>query len=124
MRVPRVRFTVRRLMIAVAIVAGLLGTTRAYQMLGLTLYHRKQAVLFGLAESDALREYAAHQMRVAEAKRQVGATARDEESKHIALAENARKRAAYFTAMRRKYESVATRPWESVEPDPPSQSRN
>ena len=116
MRLPRVRFTVRRMMIVVAVAAMLLG---AYEMLGVSLYRRKQALHFGLAESDALRELADHERITALIKGQAGTTARDRETKHIALGEQARKRAAYFTAMKRKYEIAAIRPWVSVEPDPP-----
>ena len=109
------RFTVRRMMIAVAVVALLLG---AYGMMGVSLYHRKQARMFALAEAYCLRELANHERIIASLVGQAGATARGREAQHTALQAQTGRRAAHFSTMRSKHERAARYPWLPVAPDP------
>jgi hypothetical protein len=88
--------TVRGLMIAVAIVAIVLGVAILKKRRDERL--KNQAYFAGLE-----RKYAA--------RAQAGASGR--------LPNAAQERLDYFRAMRRKWEWAASHPWESVEPDPP-----
>ena len=92
MRLPRVRFSVRRLMIMVAVVAlssAVLGQ--------LSLRYRQQARFY--AESEAYWRKAA-----------IGAP--------ISQQARYKDRVNYFARLRQKYEHAARYPWLPVEPDP------
>jgi hypothetical protein len=104
MRLPRVRFTVRRLMAAVAVLA------------------------LALAVADQLRRRReSFQQRAAVCRRKVSAAYIDEQAARGAFQfdYDPRRTAAYYQlvehydALRVKYEQAAARPWWFVEPDPP-----
>src|SRR5437870_4239665 len=96
MRRSQVRMTVRGLMIAVAIVAIVLGVG--------ILKKRRDERLKRLAFYSRLeRKY----------------TARAQASAPGRFIDAEQERLNFFRAMRRKWEWAASRPWESVEPDPP-----
>jgi hypothetical protein len=108
MRLPRVRLTVRQLMIAVAVFAFSLEVGRAYRRSG---DYRMQAWLYQERERVALRR------------------ARDVESGRIHLdgytaqekqrfVAQSRRFAAHAARMRAKYEWATYLPWLSVAPDP------
>jgi hypothetical protein len=98
---PRVRFTVRRLMIAVAVLALLLGATairqRRAHFQSLADYHAVQARHIQSSHGSMIRP---------------GGTL-----VHVPLGSPSR--AAYHKDMAIKYEHAASRPWMTVEPDPP-----
>ena len=94
MPIPRPRFTVRRLMIAVAVVAVLLG------------------VVVGLKRrSDRFRAIA---LRYA-------AKHKEDRMAYDVVADEGRflRRYDYHLSMQRKYEMATERPWLPVPPDPP-----
>ena len=129
MRVPRVRFTVRRMMVAVAIVAVVMGATieakrfgrlsRQYQRKAIAsareerLWHR--ALRGGMASEVEAQQLSA----VLRAKDQdladLWAEAASESSGAV---RGVREIVAHHARLRRKYEHAASRPWESVAPDP------
>jgi hypothetical protein len=96
MRLALARFTVRRMMIAVAIVAIVLGVATFKKRRDQRL---KNQVYFAGLE----RKF----------------TARAEASATGSPPKAAQARLNYFRAMRRKWQWAASHPWESVEPDPP-----
>ena len=101
---PRPRITVRRLMIAVALIALGMGVGRV-AWLGIT-YRRR-------ADWHAVRHEIARD-RVVWAERMVGRGYLAPGAKLAAESE-----ADYHAALGRKYEHAAARPWLPVEPDPP-----
>jgi hypothetical protein len=112
MRLPRVRFTVRWLMVAVAIVAlafPLFRMARFYRMhLHAALSHREWEKFHALElKNVALTEYAPS---VSPQRR------REMTEQSISRARN---RQRYHAELKRKYERAATHPWDPVEPDPP-----
>ena len=115
MRIPRPRFSLRGLMIAVAIQAVAMG--------GVAIYHRWQ-------------DYRCRSLVYAEFERDEAASLDDgrtglcglyrmslsAEDRRAAVASYRQYRleiTAYYRSMRRKYEYAAAHPWIIVEPDPP-----
>ena len=104
MRVPRVRFTVRRMMVAVAVMAVVLTAT-------VQLRQRRESF----------------EQRAEECRRKVSAVYMDEQSARVGNRFNydPRTTAAYYQlvehydALRLKYEQAAARPWWFVGPDLP-----
>jgi hypothetical protein len=123
MKLPRPRFTVRRLMLAVAIVALLAGAER--------LWRRSRAFSY-LADEHGLRyDYWREEgldHATGAAKHRDLAIIGDEESRQQhrrlavqegEIAADLAKTAAYHERLWRKYEHAARYPWLPVEPDPP-----
>ncbi len=109
MKLPRVRFTVRRMMVAVVIasllfgiVAGLLRRRAAFQLLA-EKYDRK-----------ASREYFDGQIIVPPSSKFEPATPAEirRQEIHYKLGE-------YYLGLMSKYKRAANRPWLPVAPDPP-----
>jgi Tfp pilus assembly protein PilE len=96
----RFTFTVRRLMIAVAVVAVLLAAVDAWRM---ALRQRHYESLARAYRSMATFEEALVSVAV-----QTGS----DPEKHV-------RRAARYAGLGRKYEQAAARPWAAVGPDPP-----
>jgi hypothetical protein len=123
MRLPRVRFTIRRIMIVVASVALLMGGLR---LLWLRSAYRKAALA-----------HAAYENLARTLQRMVENEGKDERELEIAFgmkvepepepvkatraadARVNRKTAEYHAALRQKYERAAARPWAPIAPDPP-----
>lgn len=95
-RLPRVRFTVRRMMVGVAIVALILVGSRI-----VWLRHRYR----NLAQSYDVKEFA------------LAFGVQDERVSVESV--RAWKKIEYYAALKRKYERAASRPWVPVPPDPP-----
>jgi hypothetical protein len=108
MRPPRVRFTVRRMMIAVAVFAFSLEVGRAYRRSG---DYWEQARLY-----ERLERVALHRARDAEWGRihLDGYTAQEKQR----VVAQSRKLAAYSARMRAKYEWATYLPWLPIAPDP------
>ena len=107
---PRARFTIRRMMVAVAIVALLLGGD---------VLRRKRSGYLARADAEAARELESR----AKVKVYEGAI---ETSAAPSVAEGYRHRvemyrdeANHHGRLRRKYARAARYPWLPVEPDPP-----
>ena len=133
----RVRFTVRRFMVAVAIVALVLGgITEAVRLRRLAVGYRLAAREHDSREQSSLLE-AKLQDLIAEGHRTYASEIRERfESRRIWNEPGARKQAmlgewasddaafyrrqaAYHAGLKRRYERAASRPWESLTPDPP-----
>lgn len=125
MHVPRVRFTVRRMMVAVAVVAMGLGThaqlarwnqlARLYQIRALRL--GRFVALFRERGDMSHEQWVAHCRAVDERNRRGPPT--------WGLAEPygeepavARRHADYLDLLRKKYQRAASEPWWPVDPDP------
>jgi hypothetical protein len=100
MRLPRVRFTVRRMILAVAVLAALIW--------GGTLWQR--AVLYQWKTRFHSQMERSSVIAVIEGPNNAN---REE------LTEMSRAWANHHAALRRKYELAAARPWVYVPPDPP-----
>lgn len=112
MGLPRVRFTVRGLTVAVML-AGLL--------LGGGAWHRRRigflrwATMYARSEAND-RRMAADERREAEARRAAGELGRARDLVQQAAGDEAR--AEHWAKLRRKYERLARYPWLTAEPDP------
>jgi hypothetical protein len=96
MQRPRVRFTMRRMMVAVAVLAVVFGLyKRRETFLALADYHNKGEKCAGFSTFGRMHWVNQHGEGVTEAK----------SDWHVQLAE--------------KYRGAASRPWLPVEPDPP-----
>ncbi len=113
MPLPRVRFTVRRLMIAVAIAAFLIGGgIEAARCKRLRKAHLDDAAYHARREAEELRNLANIDLS-----RRAGAI--DVEVRSMRLIErSSRLRVDYHGQMKRKYSKAASRPWRAVSPDP------
>jgi hypothetical protein len=107
MRVPRVRFTVRRMMVAVAVVAAVLAVSPFPQRYA--NYHREaleHARLVGVSRENAKVQLAAWPEHP-EVRALLDASAAEWE-----------RLAAWHADLAQKYSHAASRPWESVPLDP------
>ena len=106
MRLPRVQFTVARMMAAVAIIAILIECAVLYNRMlvfrSFVTFHDGQSAVYG----PMAKEWADN--------RRMGL-----KSDPPDIAEKAAARADYHRQMRVKYDWAARRPWRSVPPDPP-----
>lgn len=132
------RFTVRRMMVAVAILGVAIWGA---QQLAALVYWRadalERALRYGVRESE-FRASAAAQARIAEGARQKARliresarpsardsvdalAAKDEEEARVydEFSAESKDMEDYFGALRRKHERSARYPWLAVEPDPP-----
>jgi hypothetical protein len=114
MRLPRVRLTVRRLLVAVAVVEAAAGVEalrrRSEGFRELALYHASEETL-----------YLDH-ARLWDEGQSAGCTEIPPDATPEEYAQGARRcrlRAAYAAGLSRKYERAAARPWLPVAPDPP-----
>ncbi len=143
MRVPGVRFTVRRLMVAVAVLAVALGTERLLirwthfraSAQRSAVNHRAEVMgwescaklsdegvtsLTPTWRGDRTRGEVLHFNHFVPRARPTDAgqaAAFDREC--AAIAAKCRAMARYHDGLRRKWERAASRPWESISPDPP-----
>jgi hypothetical protein len=137
MRLPRVRFTIRRLMVAVAVLALLIG---ADQFVRRSTRYRGRADHFGLLETatwelQKTTERKSH-WHAERARSQVEPWGPFDDDQHRAsvvaqtkdwveagyLRQEAAANAAeadWYSQLRHKYEHAARRPWELLAPDPP-----
>jgi hypothetical protein len=114
MPIPRVRFTVRRLMVAAAILALTMWGASTCRRL---IYYRQRAALFaGL--TAGLR---AHTDGVAPGAALPGTfIRRGAQGPNLPVTrELATRWIDYYEALARKYEAASARPWLPVPPDPP-----
>jgi hypothetical protein len=113
MKLPRIRFTSRRWMALVALVAALLGAAEL---------KRRHDHFWGLSESYRGRETRAlRAIRNTELRQAKFDEGTDPEivSGAVATLKSARARASYFSRLAEKYRHAARRPWLMIEADPP-----
>jgi Tfp pilus assembly protein PilX len=131
MPMPRVRFTVRRMMIAVAVVAVLIGV--GLQIRRAIRFSRLSANYLELAAMDAeyesiLRKRERNHRELAEIERE--SADKFQQSSIVELwrrlaqedtdrADKFKLLAEYHASMKAKYQAAARRPWLHIEPDPP-----
>lgn len=133
MRLPRM--TMRRWMIAVAVVAALLGAELARRRIReyrfMASEYKIEAVYHARSSRDSRK---AHRRWIDSAQDTEGKAGETDDvtlrafyiervSEARSSAESEAALAQYQEAMRKKYERAAGRPWESVPPDPPEPSR-
>lgn len=119
MRLPRVRFTTRRLMTVIAVLAFWMGPGREFI--------RRWVHHTGLASRYAVREEmsrAAITNLLWQLDLESGRMGVRDETKYAALMEARRNQlriladdTAYYAALRRKHQRAASRPWETVPSD-------
>jgi hypothetical protein len=144
MRLIRPRFTIRWLMILVAIVAvSLTGIITAVRLKRRADYFRQRAAYFAASERFSrqmlgvevwhltvfarMRESNAREVRLSKHLSPELSKVRDERTSHLQnehdelarSVEYYRDVAAHEARMKQKYDRAASRPWESVAPDPP-----
>jgi hypothetical protein len=130
MRVPRVKFSVQRMMLAVASLAILMGVTREVSRLRrLSQGYTRKAVLAGREERGWRRALIDRMVSEADARqRSVTLRAKDQDlaaewavEASICAEEVVEVRSvlAHFVGVHQKYQRAASRPWDMVAPDPP-----
>lgn len=113
MRWPRFRFTLWRLMIAVAIVAFLIGGgIGSARFLRLRASHLSDAAFHARREAEELANVALFD----QGRRAGAANATDRST--LMRERSSRLRVGYHADLKRKYIRAASRPWEAVTPDP------
>jgi Tfp pilus assembly protein PilE len=128
MRWPRVRFTVRRLMIVVAIVAislGVFETVRAWEKYSERAARESLITRLYLSEFNERIEMARRQKKGREARISQGFPFEDEiineklEKASVLGAELSRRRLEFHAELKEKYDRATRYPWLPVAPDPP-----
>jgi hypothetical protein len=149
MRPPRVQFTVRRTMIAVAIIACLLGGSIEFRRLrrvakdsrvraarhanierqlehflndqGECLAYWSSLAADRAQKAEQARSHLTPEVpeNAVESWAELSVQARDQAAFHAKLIAQTKPKAAYHTAMRRKWERAHNYPWFPVEPDSP-----
>jgi hypothetical protein len=117
MRMPRVRFAMKRMMLAMAALALIMGGLR---IAWLRDGYRKAAA-FHAATENLQRVFLEGAKTEEELALAFGYELPGEEkAQQAAKIQIMQRKADNFAAMRRKYERAAARPWMAVDPDPPS----
>ncbi len=113
MRVPRVRFTVRQMMVAVAVLSLMLcgeGYRRTREIERRRELYRQRASIFHIR---------AREFRDAYEKRSSNVFAMNHGPEFAATPALRLKWAQYYESLACKYEDAASSPWDAVPPDPP-----
>jgi hypothetical protein len=119
MKFLRMRFTVRRLMVAVAIVSLPLGWWRYREMAALSeRYRQKYGWYYGLATLDLGEAEEWDQMAVEKRKSAAQHPAWTLDQMAVASA-GKRRMGNYYRDLASKYARAVARPWLPVAPDPP-----
>jgi hypothetical protein len=144
MRLPRVRFTVRRMMVSVAILALLLGAgselkrasdrvkvyrqmarqhkanEQAYRRASVAISDRQAPILKVIRQDGTVREVPRNTSTIVieRGQRLVHARPPALDQREISLGKEYATRAAYHERLGRKYDSLADHPWSHASPDP------
>ena len=121
LRLTRVRFSVRRMMVAVAVVAALLtGGIQAMKMSQLTEVHRRKAAEYArYAESFRTNVPVFERLEIYWSERS------DDPRSPVKIkwcgvyARYNRRCSSYYERLKEKYEYLASHPWLAASPDPP-----
>lgn len=123
----RFHWRLRTMLIAIAIVAVLLGWgIWIDSLMGRSLLYERQAYFHRLAEQDSLRAAARHERKVAESKKRLedgGPAATGAEQKiqmHTTLLRENRQKAESFARNKVRYQHAVSYPWEPLPPDLPA----
>jgi hypothetical protein len=121
MRLPRVRFTVRQMMVAVAFVAVVTGATvivRRHRI------YRVRAAFHAQQEQVAAKRWRYWSQEAAGLSGPAGnrspPRSDQERERAVVIVNYSRNRVAHHARLRVKYERVARYPWLPIDPDPPS----
>jgi hypothetical protein len=121
MRLPRVRFTVRWMMLAVAVAAVVIGGTviarrqRVYRVRA--AFHAQQEQV----AAKRWRHWSQAEVRLSRPPGDRNPPRSDQEPQIVVeMVDYSRNRAAYHARLRVKYERLARYPWLTIAPDPPS----
>ena len=111
MRVPRLRITIRSVMIIVAVAAlALAAEATRRRMANLSAAYRLRALVHQnkaeLAEGNAIESESAYRR------------GQPPDPKYAKWSEGFQRLAEFHCAMMRKYERAASRPWLPIDPDP------
>lgn len=121
MRVPRVRFTMRGMMVAVVVAAVVSGGTVLARR---QRVYRARAVFYAQQEQVALMRWQHWSLEAVRLSGRPGERnpRRSDQERRLAegMVDYSRNRAAYHSLLRVKYERVARYPWLQIDPDPPS----
>jgi hypothetical protein len=138
MRLPRPRFTMRRLMVVIAIASGLLGVTaEAVKLLGKKAAYRSRAAMHAVEARALTANF--HRIYLARKSYEKRVDERREEADPRGYLDLGRRipanrmmllkfdelrysnlfRYEWHERMREKYETAARYPWRPVPPDPP-----
>ena len=116
------RFTTRRLMLIVALVAGAFGATeglrrRSQALRSRSLYHKGE----GMGTADELTPFPERWRHVTPFRPwlEPAPLTAEEDQVISAWRQSNKRRLAYHVAMYQKYEQAAARPWLPIAPDPP-----
>ena len=117
MRLSRLRLTVRGMMVVVAIVAVVVWST----LTGLQLWkrsrqYREEAARFATMQRWAEDEASRKEQRIARWRDRPEDSRQERWAMELA---RAREQAAYCSGLFRKYNRLASYPWETIAPDPP-----
>jgi hypothetical protein len=130
MKLTPVRFTVRRMMVAVALNCISMGVTREVRRLGRqSLEYRRRAVTAAREQRGWRQAMIGRVASEVEAQRLVAVLrTKDQDLADLWVLEasvwsravsEVREVVAFHARLRQKYQRAASRPWEPVEPDPP-----
>jgi hypothetical protein len=127
MRVPRVRFTVRWMMVAVAVVAMGLGVrAQLSRWQQLARYYaieagrlRRSVLTFRAIGEMSQEQWIAHYRAADERSLPGPLTYYGWAERYGEESAGARRHADYLDLLRKKYQRAAAQPWWPVEPDPP-----
>jgi hypothetical protein len=137
MRLPRVRFTVewvdvplqfsiRQLMVIVAIFAIVLGVAmirhRRDRYLGLMRAHERSAQAADLMQGLLVEEAQRDEEKAKKAPGRLAYEFADQAILSHSMVSYWARKAAYHDELRRKYEEAASRPWRLISSDPPPPS--
>jgi hypothetical protein len=123
MRLPRVRFTVRRMIVVVAVIAAVLGGGIEVERLRRPYLYRQEAAKFAGNGRYWYERFLDYQQAIMGSKKLTHTgDSSTEEMAEAEMGEAARRYREiiwWSSKMKEKYERAASRPWESVPPGPP-----
>jgi hypothetical protein len=131
MQIPRVRITIRLLMIAVAVVSVFLTAARTvylwrrYQSLATMHASKEVNYIRQVQQAERKQDWCAQLATIANLE---SATVRGSTWERLAtaagaVAQDLRRLASHESRLKCKYERAARHPWLSLEPDPPEPER-
>jgi hypothetical protein len=121
MRLPRVRFMVRQMMVAVVVVAVVTGAT---VILRRHRVYRVRAEFYAQEEQVAAKRWqhwSQEAVRLSDSPGDRNSPRSDQERQlAVEMVRYSRNRVAHHARLKVKYERVARCPWLPIDPDPPS----
>jgi hypothetical protein len=117
MRISRAQLSVRRLMVAVAVTAGLLWAgVEGVRLWKRMRYYDSLVATYATMQSWAQEEAARKEARIASWADRPEDPRQERWAKELS---QSRAQAAYWSALSNKYRRLSSHPWEPLTPDPP-----